>query len=71
VKAAEHHERFGAEIEITEDQYREFYKHVAHDSEAPLAWSHNRVEGRQEYVQLLYIRRARPSTCGTGTSAAA
>src|SRR2546430_1090916 len=41
--------------EITEDQYREFYKHVAHDPEAPLAWSHNRVEGRQEYVQLLYI----------------
>src|SRR5204862_4742711 len=41
--------------EITEDQYREFYKHVAHDPEAPLAWSHNRADGRQEYVQLLYI----------------
>src|SRR5438445_13552209 len=46
--------------EITEDQYREFYKHVAHDPEAPLAWSHNRVEGRQEYVQLLYIPARAP-----------
>ncbi|HKB74506.1 MAG TPA: molecular chaperone HtpG, partial [Burkholderiales bacterium] len=44
-----------AKSEITEEQYQEFYKHVAHDPEAPLAWSHNRVEGRQEYVQLLYI----------------
>ena len=41
--------------EISEEQYAEFYKHVAHDFEAPLAWTHNRVEGRQEYVQLLYI----------------
>ncbi|HZM34099.1 MAG TPA: molecular chaperone HtpG [Burkholderiales bacterium] len=41
--------------EITEEQYVEFYKHVAHDFEAPLAWTHNRVEGRQEYIQLLYI----------------
>ncbi len=41
--------------DITEDQYAEFYKHVAHDYEAPLAWTHNRVEGRQEYTQLLYI----------------
>jgi molecular chaperone HtpG len=41
--------------EITEDQYVEFYKHVGHDFEAPLAWTHNRVEGRQEYTQLLYI----------------
>ncbi len=41
--------------EITEEQYQEFYKHVAHDFEAPLAWAHNRVEGRQEYTQLLYI----------------
>ena len=46
--------------EITEDQYREFYKHVAHDPEAPLAWSHNRVEGRQEYVQLLYVPARAP-----------
>ena len=41
--------------EITEDQYVEFYKHVGHDFEPPLAWTHNRVEGRQEYTQLLYI----------------
>jgi molecular chaperone HtpG len=41
--------------DITAEQYIEFYKHVAHDFEAPLAWTHNRVEGRQEYVQLLYI----------------
>ncbi len=41
--------------EITEEQYQEFYKHVAHDFEAPLAWTHNRVEGRQEYTQLLYV----------------
>jgi molecular chaperone HtpG len=41
--------------EISDEQYAEFYKHVAHDFEAPLAWTHNRVEGRQEYVQLLYL----------------
>ena len=41
--------------EITEEQYQEFYKHVAHDFEPPLAYTHNRVEGRQEYTQLLYI----------------
>ena len=41
--------------EISEEQYVEFYKHVAHDFEAPLAWTHNRVEGRQEYAQLLFI----------------
>jgi molecular chaperone HtpG len=46
--------------EISEEQYQEFYKHVAHDSDAPLAWSHNRVEGRQEYVQLLYIPARAP-----------
>ena len=49
-----------AKSEITEEQYQEFYKHVAHDPEAPLAWSHNRVEGRQEYVQLLYIPARAP-----------
>src|SRR5207249_5122207 len=49
-----------AKPEITEEQYQEFYKHIAHDPEAPLAWSHNRVEGRQEYVQLLYIPARAP-----------
>src|SRR5262245_65807680 len=46
--------------EISEDQYREFYKHIAHDGDAPLAYTHNRVEGRQEYVQLLYIPSRAP-----------
>jgi molecular chaperone HtpG len=41
--------------EIGDEQYREFYKHVAHDFEPPLAWTHGRVEGRTEYTQLLYI----------------
>ena len=41
--------------DITDEQYQEFYKHVSHDFEAPLAWTHNRVEGRQEYTQLLYV----------------
>jgi molecular chaperone HtpG len=41
--------------EISDEQYREFYKHVAHDFEAPLAWVHAKVEGKQEYTQLLYI----------------
>jgi len=46
--------------EITDEQYQEFYKHVAHDFDPPLAWSHNRVEGRQEYTQLLYIPSRAP-----------
>jgi molecular chaperone HtpG len=46
--------------EITDEQHIEFYKHVAHDLEAPLAWTHNRVEGRQEYTQLLYIPSRAP-----------
>ncbi len=41
--------------EITDQQYQEFYKHVGHDFEAPLAWSHAHVEGRQEYTLLLYL----------------
>lgn len=46
--------------EITEEQYKEFYKHVAHDFEDPLAWTHNIVEGRSEYTQLLYIPKRAP-----------
>ena len=46
--------------EITEEQYVEFYKHVAHDLEPPLAWTHNRVEGRQEYTQLLFLPARAP-----------
>ena len=41
--------------EITSEQYDEFYKHVAHDHESPLSYVHTKVEGRQEYTQLLYI----------------
>jgi molecular chaperone HtpG len=46
--------------EISEEQYQEFYKHIAHDGDAPLGYTHNRVEGRQEYVQLLYIPSRAP-----------
>jgi molecular chaperone HtpG len=41
--------------QVTDEQYTEFYKHVAHDSDAPLAHVHAKVEGRQEYTQLLYV----------------
>ncbi|MDP2325546.1 MAG: molecular chaperone HtpG, partial [Gammaproteobacteria bacterium] len=41
--------------DITTEQYQEFYKQISHDSEPPLSWSHNRVEGSTEYTQLLYI----------------
>ncbi len=41
--------------DITSEQYQEFYKQISHDTEAPLSWSHNRVEGATEYTQLLYI----------------
>ncbi|MDR3391609.1 MAG: molecular chaperone HtpG [Sulfuriferula sp.] len=46
--------------EITQEQYDEFYKHVAHDFEAPLAHIHARVEGKQEYTQLLYVPARAP-----------
>ncbi len=46
--------------EITPEQYIEFYKHVSHDFEAPLTYTHNRVEGRSEYTQLLYIPSRAP-----------
>jgi len=46
--------------DITDEQYREFYKTVSHDYDDPLAWTHNRVEGRSEYTQLLYIPKHAP-----------
>lgn len=46
--------------DISDDQYQEFYKHVSHDFQEPLAWTHNRVEGRSEYTQLLYIPQRAP-----------
>ena len=44
-----------AKSDIKEEEYEEFYKHVSHDWEKPLAWSHARVEGRHEYTELLYL----------------
>ena len=41
--------------EISEEEYRQFYQHLAHDFSEPLAWSHNRVEGKREYTSLLYV----------------
>ncbi|MCL2076009.1 MAG: molecular chaperone HtpG [Betaproteobacteria bacterium] len=49
-----------SKADISEEQYREFYKHVAHDFEDPLAWTHAKVEGKQEYTQLLYIPSRAP-----------
>jgi molecular chaperone HtpG len=46
--------------DITPEQYEEFYKHVSHDFQAPLTHTHNRVEGRSEYTQLLYIPAKAP-----------
>ena len=46
--------------DITDDEYSAFYKHVAHDFEDPLAWTHSRVEGRHEYTNLLYIPKNAP-----------
>ncbi len=46
--------------DISEEQYKEFYKHVSHDFADPLTWTHNRVEGRSEYTQLLYIPAKAP-----------
>ena len=41
--------------EVKDEEYKEFYKHVAHDFEDPLSWSHNKVEGKLEYTSLLYV----------------
>jgi molecular chaperone HtpG len=57
-RAQERHQR---------EQYNEFYKQISHDFEAPLAHTHNRVEGSTEYTQLLYIPGKAPWTCGTAT----
>ena len=44
-----------ARTDIKDDEYQEFYKHLTHDFEEPLAWSHNKVEGKREYTSLLYV----------------
>lgn len=46
--------------EITEEQYKEFYKQIAHDYADPMSWSHNKVEGKTEYTSLLYIPSKAP-----------
>ncbi|KAA1188124.1 molecular chaperone HtpG [Pseudohalioglobus sediminis] len=46
--------------EISEEEYTEFYKHVSHDFDEPLTWSHNKVEGKLDYTSLLYIPRRAP-----------
>ena len=56
--------------DITDEQYREFYKTVSHDYDDPLAWTHNRVEGRSEYTQLLYVPRHAPFDIWDATHAA-
>tara|TARA_R110001592_G_scaffold38609_1_gene127269 strand:+ start:119133 stop:121049 length:1917 start_codon:yes stop_codon:yes gene_type:complete len=49
-----------ARSEISDDEYKEFYKHVSHDFEDPLTWSHNKVEGKLEYTSLLYLPKKAP-----------
>ena len=46
--------------EITDEEYTEFYKHVAHDFEDPMTWSHHKVEGKSEYTGLLYVPARAP-----------
>ncbi len=46
--------------ELNDDEYKEFYKHVSHDFEDPLDWSHNKVEGKLEYTSLLYLPSRAP-----------
>lgn len=46
--------------EVSEEQYQDFYKHISHDMEKPLAWAHARVEGKSEYTQLLYVPSKAP-----------
>ena len=50
--------------EIDDEQYRAFYKHLSHGDGEPLAWTHNRVEGRTEYTQLLYLPSRAPFDLG-------
>ncbi|MEH6568389.1 MAG: molecular chaperone HtpG [Halioglobus sp.] len=46
--------------EVSDDEYHEFYKHVSHDFQEPLNWSHNKVEGKLEYTSLLYLPKQAP-----------
>jgi molecular chaperone HtpG len=60
-----------AKSDITDEEYTEFYKHVGHDYEEPLAWTHSKVEGRHEYTSCSTCPATRPSTCGTARPATA
>ena len=46
--------------EVKDDEYKAFYRHISHDYEAPMAWSHNRVEGKFEYTSLIYLPKRAP-----------
>lgn len=46
--------------DVSDDDYKEFYKHISHDFDAPLSWSHNKVEGKLEYTSLLYVPARAP-----------
>lgn len=49
-----------ARTDITDEEYKEFYKHISHDFQDPLLWSHNKVEGKREYTSLLYLPARAP-----------
>ena len=49
-----------ARTDVSEDEYKEFYKHISHDFQDPLVWSHNKVEGKREYTSLLYLPEKAP-----------
>ncbi|MEP6391176.1 MAG: molecular chaperone HtpG [Halioglobus sp.] len=46
--------------DVSDDEYKEFYRHVSHDFEDPMSWSHNKVEGKLEYTSLLYLPKRAP-----------
>jgi len=49
-----------AKSDVSEDEYKEFYKHISHDFNEPLSWAHNKVEGKLEYTSLLYLPKKAP-----------
>ncbi|MDP8033984.1 molecular chaperone HtpG [Pasteurella atlantica] len=49
-----------AKSDVSDEEYKEFYKHISHDFAEPLTWSHNKVEGKQEYTSLLYVPSKAP-----------
>jgi molecular chaperone HtpG len=49
-----------ARTDVNEEEYKEFYKHISHDFQEPLLWSHNKVEGKREYTSLLYLPAKAP-----------